>query len=204
MSDIYDKIKGVAKNLKDQYDAGQKQTSGLGAELAARSQMNRAGEQALKESTPEKPKEVKSTPTLSHSQGPYGSRPGEKRLDSEGNEIPKYHTGVASVPETGLAVLKKGEKVVKAEDNPDNPDNKNAVEQAFDGDEDKQMEHSDSEKQHFHRAMSHLHKGGLHDVLGIPHDQPIPLAKKEEAAHSSNKHTSAMGRLAVSMHGWGK
>ena len=80
MSDIYDKIKGVAKNLKDQYDAGQKQTSGLGAELAARSQMNRAGEQALKESTPEKPKEVKSTPTLSHSQGPYGSRPGERSV----------------------------------------------------------------------------------------------------------------------------
>jgi len=67
---------------------------------------------------------------------------------------------------------------------------------------DKGGEHSPAEKKHFHRAMAHLHKGGLHDVLGIPHDQPIPLAKKEEAAHSSNKHTSAMGRLAVSMHGW--
>lgn len=50
----------------------------------------------------------------------YGDRPGEKRLDSEGNEIPKYHKGVASVPKTGPAILKKGEAVIPAEKNPMN------------------------------------------------------------------------------------
>lgn len=65
-------------------------------------------------------------------------------------------------------------------------------------------EHSPQEKSHFHRAMSHLHKGGLHKALGISADQPIPLEKKEAAAHSSNDHIAAMGRLAVAMHGWKK
>ena len=203
MESTYNKIKAVTKSLQDKYNAGQSETSGLGAELAARSQMNRQGEAALKGNSTDEKAPAAAAPR-GDSGKRYGDRPGEKRLDSEGNEIPKYHTGVASVPETGLAVVKKGEKIIKAEDNPDNPDNKNAVEQAVDGDEDKQMEHSPSERQHFHRAMHHLHKGGLHDALGIDRDKPIPLAKKQEAAASSNKHTAAMGRLAVAMHGWGK
>jgi hypothetical protein len=197
MESTYNKIKGVAKSLQDKYNAGQAETSGLGAELAARSQMNRAGEAALHPTTPKEESSSGSEP--SHSQGPYGSRSGEKRLDSEGNEIPKYHTGVASVPKTGLAVVKKGEKIVKAEDNPDNPDNKNAVDQAVDGDD---MNHSDSEKQHFHRSMAHLHGGALHRHFGIPEDQPIPMEKKQEAANSDNPHTSAMGHLALSMAHW--
>lgn len=206
MESVYDKIKGVAKNLQDQYNAGQKQTEGLGAELSARAEMERAGEAALKGNGSESTegKSTASAPAsapVKDSGKRYGDRPGEKRLDSEGNEIPKYHTGVASVPKTGLAVLKKGEKVVAAEHNPDNPDNKNAVE-AVDGDEDKQMEHSPSEKQHFHRAMAHLHGGALHRHFGIPEDQPIPMEKKQEAANSDNPHTAAMGRMAVAMHGW--
>jgi len=64
------------------------------------------------------------------------------------------------------------------------------------------MEHSSEEKAHFHRAMSHLHHGALHKHFGIPEDQPIPLEKKEEAAHSDNPHVAAMGRMAVAMHGW--
>jgi hypothetical protein len=200
MSDVYDKIKATAKGMHDRYEAGQKQTSGLGAELAARSQMNRVGEEVLHPTASKEPAASGSEP--SHSQGPYGSRPGEKRLDSEGNEIPKYHTGVDSVPKTGLAVVKKGEKIIAAEHNPENPDNKNAVEQAFDG-EDKMTEHTDSEKQHFHRAMSKLHEGGLHEHFGMSKDTPISMEKKQEAANSDNKHVAAMGRLAVAMHGWG-
>lgn len=60
------------------------------------------------------------------------------------------------------------------------------------------------EKTSFHRAMSHLNKGGLHRALGIPEGQDIPMDKKESAAKSSNPHMAAMGRLAVAMHGWGK
>jgi hypothetical protein len=199
MDSVYDKVKGIAKGLQDKYNAGNKETSGIGSELSARSEMNRQGEAALNNWTP---KETPSgSPVASHDTGKrYGDRPGEKRLDSKGDEIPKYHTGVDSVPKTGLAVLKKGEKVVPAEHNPDNPDNKNTVEQAVDGDE--AMEHSPEEKAHFHRAMAHLHGGALHRHFGIPEDQPIPMEKKQEAANSSNPHTAAMGRMAVAMHGW--
>jgi hypothetical protein len=64
-------------------------------------------------------------------------------------------------------------------------------------------EHSPAEKAHFSRAMHKLHGGALHRHFGIPEGEPIPMAKKEEAANSSNKHTAAMGRLAVAMAGWG-
>lgn len=62
--------------------------------------------------------------------------------------------------------------------------------------------HSTDEKSHFHRAMAHLNKGGLHRALGIPEDQDIPLAKKQAAANSENPHTAKMGAMATAMHGW--
>lgn len=65
-------------------------------------------------------------------------------------------------------------------------------------------EHTPEEKAHFHRAMSKLHAGGLHDHFGMAHDKPIPMEKKEEAAHSENPHVAAMGRMAVAMAGWKK
>lgn len=65
-------------------------------------------------------------------------------------------------------------------------------------------EHTPEEKEHFHRAMSHLNHGGLHRALGVAEDKPLTMEQKEKAAHSDNKHTAAMGRLAVAMHGWGK
>lgn len=64
------------------------------------------------------------------------------------------------------------------------------------------MAYSPEEKKHFRRAMHHLHQGALHRHFGIPEDQDIPMEKKEEAAHSSNPHVAAMGRMAVAMHGW--
>jgi hypothetical protein len=63
-------------------------------------------------------------------------------------------------------------------------------------------EHSPEEKAHFARAMHKLHAGGLHRALGIPEGETIPMEKKQSAANSENPHTAAMGRLAVSMHGW--
>lgn len=62
--------------------------------------------------------------------------------------------------------------------------------------------HSPEEKAHFERAMSHLNEGGLHRHFGIPEDELIPEAKKEEAADSDNPHVAAMGRLAVAMSHW--
>lgn len=65
-------------------------------------------------------------------------------------------------------------------------------------------EHSKEEKRHFSRAMHKLHHGALHRALGVPEDEPIPMAEKEKAANSDNPHMAAMGRLAVAMHGWKK
>ena len=64
------------------------------------------------------------------------------------------------------------------------------------------MEHSPEEKAHFSRAMHKLHGGALHRHFGIPEGEPIPMAKKEEAANSSNPHVAAMGRMAKAMAGW--
>jgi hypothetical protein len=63
-------------------------------------------------------------------------------------------------------------------------------------------EHTPEEKDHFHRAMSHLNAGGLHRHFGIPEGHPIPMAKKQEAANSDNEHVRKMGTMAVAMHGW--
>lgn len=63
-------------------------------------------------------------------------------------------------------------------------------------------EHSPAEKAHFHRAMSRLHAGALHEHFGIAADKPIPMEKKQEAANSDNPHVAAMGRMAVAMSGW--
>lgn len=63
-------------------------------------------------------------------------------------------------------------------------------------------EYSGQEKSEFHRAMSHLHGGALHRHFGIPEDQPIPMAKKQEAANSDNPHVAKMGHMAVAMHSW--
>jgi hypothetical protein len=100
------------------------------------------------------------------------------------NPIRSFKHGTDYVPETGLAMLHKGEKVIPKEKN--------------------MAEHSPEEKAHFHRAMSKLHTGGLHRALGVSEDKPLTMEQKQKAAASSNKHMAAMGRLAVSMHNWGK
>jgi hypothetical protein len=71
-----------------------------------------------------------------------------------------------------------------------------------DDEKEEDMEHSNEEKSHFHRAMSHLNQGGLHRALGVAEDKPLTMEQKQKAASSSNKHMAAMGRMAVAMHGW--
>lgn len=131
--------------------------------------------------------------------GRYGDRSPEKRIDTADwtknlGDLPKYHKGVDSVPKTGPAVLKKGEKVVKAEDNSDNPDN--AVDAAFDGDKDMKMSESKKKNVSLHRAIHDLNKGGLHRALGVPEGQDIPKDKIEAARNSSNEHLAHMANFA--------
>jgi hypothetical protein len=124
----------------------------------------------------------------------------QQAQDILNNSLKKYHKGVASVPETGPAILKKGEKVVPAEKNPDNPDNKG--EHMGDKDSYHHNDFSATEKSEFHRSMSSLHKGGLHRALGIAEGEKIPMAKIEAAAHSDNGHLKKMAVMAKSMKAW--
>lgn len=137
--------------------------------------------------------------------GRFGDKSGEKRIDTSDwtknlGDLPKYHKGVDSVPKTGPAVLKKGEKVVKAEDNPDNPDN--AVDEAIDGDKDKKMSEPKKKNVSLHRAIHDMNKGGLHRALGVPEGQDIPKDKIEAARNSSNEHLAHMANFAHTLAGF--
>lgn len=94
----------------------------VGSELNERIKMQRQAESALKPTsaagTVAKP--VTASPAdKTNSQGPYGTGPGEKRLDVDKmikplGDAPKMHTG-GTVPKTGPYTLKAGEKVLTPE-----------------------------------------------------------------------------------------
>jgi hypothetical protein len=63
-------------------------------------------------------------------------------------------------------------------------------------------DYSSAEKSEFHRSMSKLHEGGLHQALGLSEDNKIPMAKVEAATHSENAHTRKMAVMAKAMHSW--
>lgn len=184
----YDKIKTA-------YKTGNQETDSIGNELRARAEMTQAALAGSRSSDSEPASPARTTVPSDHvNRKPYGSGPGEKIIDTKEMTKPlgSYKDGTNYVPKTGVYTLHEGEKVVPKEEN-EHADN--AVEEAMEN-------HSPEEKAHFHRAMSKLHGGALHRHLGIPEDQPIPMAKKQEAANSDNPHVAAMGRLAVAMSGW--
>ena len=55
-----------------------------------------------------------------------------------------------------------------------------------------------------HRALSSLHKGGLHEALHVPLGTNIPAAKLEKAKNSSNPHIKAMANFAHTLKGFKK
>ena len=182
---VMDKLKGAVSNVAKNISTGNKETEGLGNELAAKQQMiDSAKTPSGGGAEPAKP--VGTPAKWEHVNAPkYGDRPGEKKIDTTDMTKPlgSFAKGTDSVPKTGVYKIHEGEAVVSNKDK-------------------KMSEHTSKEKAHFHRAMSHLHGGALHRHFGIPEDQPIPMEKKQEAANSDNPHVAAMGRLAVAMHGW--
>lgn len=107
---------------------------------------------------------------------------------SPGTARPNAFKNGGKVEKTGLALVHKDETIIPAPKK---------------GDSDS---HSGTETVRLskHRAMMHLHKGGLHRALGIPEDQDIPQDKLEKAKHSDNPHVREMANLAGTMEGWKK
>jgi hypothetical protein len=189
-----DAIHKAYDKIKTAYKTGNAETDSLGKELHARAEMNQAAMAGSRSSDSEPASPARTTPLDRVNRKPYGSGPGEEVIDTHKmtKALGSYKNGTDYVPKTGVYKLHEGEKVVPKEENEhaDNP-----IKEAMEN-------HSPEEKAHFSRAMHKLHGGALHKHLGIPGDQPIPMAKKQEAANSSNKHVAAMGRLAVAMSGW--
>jgi hypothetical protein len=118
-----DKVKSTVNNIKSTYDAGNRETEGLGGELASRAEMNRLGEKALGDlSIKQEPSPTSKRPLSEWEKVhpmPYGSRPGEKRIDVTDALKPlgSYKTGTPYVPKTGMYQLHEGEAVVPKEKN---------------------------------------------------------------------------------------
>lgn len=55
-----------------------------------------------------------------------------------------------------------------------------------------------------HRALKHLHEGGLHEALGIAKDKTIPKDRIEKAKNSKNPHVAHMANFAATMESWKK
>ena len=53
-----------------------------------------------------------------------------------------------------------------------------------------------------HRALKHLHEGGLHEALHIPAGEKIPEDRLEAARNSKNLHVKKMAEMAHTMEGW--
>ena len=117
---LLDKLSSYAKSQAKAYSHGNKQTEGLGAELAARSEMNRQGEKALTEQkdTPA-PKRDTSGAGVGATPKPYGSQGSEKRIDTSSYTKPlgSYKKGTKRVPKTGTYKLHKGEAVLTKKQN---------------------------------------------------------------------------------------
>jgi len=121
---VIDSAKAAVAKVKSDIDTGNKETEGLGAELSARSQMNRLGEAALRSSSDTPPK-MKDEPERPHKPVPYtdANKPkGWERISDD--DIRKFtkplgslKTGTPYVPKTGMYQLHEGEAVVPKEKN---------------------------------------------------------------------------------------
>ena len=114
MANIADRAKKWVDDAKSAIESGSQQTDSLGSELAARAQMNRAGEQAASGAPTAPPVKGTSATPVNPNAPKYGSRSGEKRIDTTEMTKPlgSFAKGTNSVPQTGVYKVHKGEKVV--------------------------------------------------------------------------------------------
>jgi hypothetical protein len=107
LDDVYAKV----KNVKDNVSSTASEYRGMGSEMKAK------GSQLATPKATTAPAAPAAKPVDSGKR--YGDKPGEKRLDANGDEIKSYKRGTNYVPKTGLAMLHEGEKVVPKEKNMD-------------------------------------------------------------------------------------
>lgn len=110
-------LKDVLNKVAESYGAANKQSEGLGKELAAKVQMKKEAEKALNpEPVAPAPKPAPKEPAPGDKINPkaqYGDKPGEKRIDVTDMVKPlgKMHKG-GEVKKSGAYELKKGEHVL--------------------------------------------------------------------------------------------
>lgn len=117
---LLDKAKSAVNNFKSTVAAGNKETEGLGSELAERIKATQAFNDAQKPASEAKPAPSTPSPKDKVKSGArYGDRPGEKRLDVTEALKPlgSYKHGTSHVPRTGLYKLHEGEAVIPKEQN---------------------------------------------------------------------------------------
>lgn len=117
---ILDDVAKKVKDTKAGIDAGNRQTEGMGKELAAKAEMVRQGRIAL--GGPDSVTSVTSAPKptpVTDSGKRYGDKPGEKRMDVREAMRPlgSFEHGTSHVPATGVYKLHKGEAVIPKEKN---------------------------------------------------------------------------------------
>ena len=113
---IKDALGSAAKKVKGAYKSGGDETTGLGKELQEKARLTKAAGDSLK--PPSEPEKTVGKPSpMKPAQGPYGTGPGEKRIDTSypGSQMPKMHKG-GIVKKTGPHVLLKGEAVLSKKD----------------------------------------------------------------------------------------
>jgi hypothetical protein len=118
-----DAVKRTAKRISDTYKSGMAETASLPGEIGAKSQQMRDADIALHPEKAAAPKAAPSAPSPQDkvNAAPYGSRPGEKVIDTKDMVKPlgSFKRGTRSVPKTGIYKLEEGEAVVPEKSNPD-------------------------------------------------------------------------------------
>lgn len=117
MQSMTDAVKRTAKKISDAYTSGMGETNSLPGELGSKAaQMRAAGKALHPETETETAPTGKPSPQDRVNPAPYGSRPGEKLIDTKDMVKPlgSFKKG-GRVPKTGAYILHKDEKVVPAE-----------------------------------------------------------------------------------------
>ena len=173
------------------------QVKELGKDLVPESQAIRGKMESIRQYkdatpyTPASPAPAPSAPAKKYDpKNHYGSRPGEKRLDSEGNEMKSYKKGTDYVPETGPAILHEGEAVIPKEKNKMKDNGFDAVKDALGG-----VDKSKKPKKEIKHLVHKRSKNGGH-IIEHHHTAPEHHPMEE---HTFDNHDDMLNHVMEHM-----